>query len=78
MKRNRRLCSVEKSNVLEVSQLWKEVVTRVSQQYPEVQLEHMYVDNACMQLISQPKYFDTILTGLTFLTLFMYVEIWCF
>jgi len=65
MKRNRRLCSVEKSNVLEVSQLWKEVVTCISQQYPDVQLEHMYVDNACMQLISQPNYFDTILTGLT-------------
>eukprot|EP00210_Caulerpa_lentillifera_P004187 g3993.t1 len=66
MKRNKRLCSVDKSNVLEVSQLWREVVERVAQHYPEVQLEHMYVDNACMQLISQPKYFDTILTGTSY------------
>ncbi|KAI3430350.1 hypothetical protein D9Q98_004945 [Chlorella vulgaris] len=63
MKRGKRLCSVEKSNVLEVSQLWKEVVTRVGKEYPEVELSHMYIDNAAMQLIRNPKYFDTIVTG---------------
>lgn len=63
MKRNKRLCSVGKSNVLEVYRLWEEVVNRVAKQFPDVQVEHMYVDNAAMQLISQPKYFDTIVTG---------------
>jgi len=63
MKRGRRLCSVEKSNVLEVYRLWEEVVNRVAERYPEVSVEHMYVDNASMQLIKQPKYFDTIVTG---------------
>lgn len=48
-------CSVEKSNVLECSQLWKEVVTRVGKEYPEVELSHMYIDNAAMQLIRNPK-----------------------
>ena len=64
MKRGRRLCSVGKSNVLEVYRLWEEVVNRVAKDFPEVQVEHMYVDNACMQLISRPMYFDTIVTGL--------------
>lgn len=62
-KRSKRLCSVEKSNVLEVSQLWKEVVTRVGKEYPDVELSHMYIDNAAMQLIRNPKFFDTIVTG---------------
>ena len=63
-KRNNRLCSVEKSNVLEVSQLWKEVVSRVhKEEYPEVELSHMYVDNAAMQIIRAPTQFDTIVTG---------------
>ena len=63
MKRSKRLCSVEKSNVLECSQLWKDVVTRVGKEYPEVELTHMYIDNAAMQLIRNPKFFDTIVTG---------------
>ncbi|EIE20960.1 3-isopropylmalate dehydrogenase [Coccomyxa subellipsoidea C-169] len=62
-KRQGRLCSVEKSNVLEVSMLWKEVVSRVGEQYPDVELSHMYVDNAAMQIIRNPKSFDTIVTG---------------
>jgi 3-isopropylmalate dehydrogenase len=62
-KRNKRLCSVEKSNVLEVSQLWKEVVIRVSKDYPDVELSHMYIDNAAMQMIRNPKWFDTVVTG---------------
>lgn len=62
-KRGGRLCSVEKSNVLEVSQLWKEVVTRVGADYPDVELSHMYIDNAAMQLIRNPRSFDTIVTG---------------
>ncbi|GMH38735.1 hypothetical protein BSKO_06619 [Bryopsis sp. KO-2023] len=63
MKRNRKLVSVEKSNVLEVSMLWKEVVTRVGQEFPEVDLTHMYIDNAAMQMLRNPKSFDTIVTG---------------
>lgn len=63
MKRNRKLCSVEKANVLECSELWKEVVIEVGKQYPEVALSHMYVDNAAMQLVKWPKQFDTIVTG---------------
>mmetsp|Transcript_23250 Transcript_23250/g.59384 ORF Transcript_23250/g.59384 Transcript_23250/m.59384 type:complete len:393 (-) Transcript_23250:301-1479(-) len=62
-KRGKRLCSVEKSNVLEVSQLWKEVVIRVGKEYPDVELSHMYIDNAAMQLLRNPKYFDVIVTG---------------
>lgn len=54
---------MEKSNVLEASQLWKEVVTRVGKDYPEVELSHMYIDNAAMQLVRNPKYFDVIVTG---------------
>jgi 3-isopropylmalate dehydrogenase len=63
MKRNKRLCSVDKANVLEVSQFWREIVEEVAKDYPEVELSHMYVDNAAMQLIRDPKQFDVILTG---------------
>ena len=63
MKRDKRVCSVDKANVLEVSQLWREVVEEVSKDYPEVELSHMYVDNAAMQLIREPKQFDVIVTG---------------
>ncbi len=63
MKRDRRLCSVEKANVLECSELWKEVVIEVAKEYPEVRLTHMYVDNAAMQLVRNPKQFDVIVTG---------------
>ena len=62
MQRNKKLCSVDKANVLEVSELWREVVNRISSDYPEVELSHMYVDNACMQLVRAPKQFDVILT----------------
>jgi 3-isopropylmalate dehydrogenase len=63
MKRGRRLCSVDKANVLEVSELWREVVIRVGHDYPEVELSHMYVDNAAMQLVRAPKQFDVMVTG---------------
>jgi 3-isopropylmalate dehydrogenase len=63
MKRDRRLCSVDKANVLEISELWREVVIRVGQEYPEVELSHMYVDNAAMQLVRAPKQFDVMVTG---------------
>ena len=63
MKRSKRLCSVDKANVLEVSELWREVVSRVAGEYPEVELTHMYVDNAAMQLVRDPKQFDVIVTG---------------
>jgi 3-isopropylmalate dehydrogenase len=61
--RSRRLCSVDKANVLDTSMLWREVVTRVARDYPEVELSHMYVDNAAMQLVRNPKQFDVIVTG---------------
>ncbi len=63
MKRNKRVCSVDKANVLEVSQFWREIVEEIAKEYPEVSLSHMYVDNAAMQLIRNPKQFDVILTG---------------
>jgi 3-isopropylmalate dehydrogenase len=62
-KRGRRLCSVDKANVLDTSILWREVVTGVGAAYPDVELSHMYVDNAAMQLVRNPKQFDVIVTG---------------
>ena len=62
-KRHKRVCSVDKANVLETSQLWKEVMTRVAKDYPDVELSHMYVDNAAMQLVKAPKAFDVVVTG---------------
>jgi len=65
-KRRRRLASVDKSNVLVVSQLWREVVTRVGKDYPDVRLEHVLVDNCAMALVQKPTHFDTIVTENTF------------
>jgi len=62
-KRRKKVCSVDKANVLEVSQLWRETAEEVAKDYPDVELTHMYVDNASMQLILDPKQFDVILTG---------------
>ncbi|QIZ71540.1 3-isopropylmalate dehydrogenase [Oxynema aestuarii] len=62
-KRQRKLCSVDKANVLDVSQLWRDRVTAIAADYPDVELSHLYVDNAAMQLVRQPKQFDTIVTG---------------
>jgi len=62
-KRKRKLCSVDKANVLDTSILWREVVTVVGADYPDVTLSHMYVDNAAMQLVREPKQFDVIVTG---------------
>jgi len=66
MKRKKRLASVDKANVLVVSQLWREVVTRVAKDYPQVQLEHVLVDNCAMALVHKPTHFDTIVTENTF------------
>ena len=63
LKRNKKLCSVDKENVLETSRLWREVVDGVGKKYPQVALTHMYVDNAAMQLVRAPKQFDVIVTG---------------
>jgi 3-isopropylmalate dehydrogenase len=62
-KRSKRLCSVDKENVLETSRLWREIVIEVGKEYPDVALTHMYVDNAAMQLVKKPKQFDVIVTG---------------
>lgn len=62
MKRDRRLCSVDKANVLEVTEMWREVMIEVSKDYPDVELSHMYVDNAAMQLVRAPKQFDVMVT----------------
>lgn len=62
-KRNNRVCSVDKANVLEVTVLWREVMTDLAREYPDVELSHMYVDNAAMQLVRAPKQFDVIVTG---------------
>lgn len=63
MKRGKRLCSVDKANVLEVTVLWREVMDRLAPEFPDVELTHMYVDNAAMQLVKAPKQFDVIVTG---------------
>ncbi|MDB9493984.1 3-isopropylmalate dehydrogenase [Spirulina major CS-329] len=62
-KRGGKLCSVDKANVLDVSQLWRDRITAMAPQYPDVELSHLYVDNAAMQLVRAPKQFDTIVTG---------------
>lgn len=62
-KRGKKLCSVDKANVLETTEFWKEIVTEMSKDYPDVALSHMYVDNAAMQLVRAPKQFDVIVTG---------------
>ncbi|MFN3888297.1 MAG: 3-isopropylmalate dehydrogenase, partial [Aquabacterium sp.] len=62
-KRNKRVTSVDKANVLETFQFWKDVVTEVHAQYPDIELDHMYVDNAAMQLVKAPKRFDVVVTG---------------
>ena len=63
LKRSKKLCSVDKANVLETTELWREIVIQVGKDYPEVELSHMYVDNAAMQLVKEPKQFDVIVTG---------------
>jgi 3-isopropylmalate dehydrogenase len=62
-KRGKRLCSVDKANVLETTQLWREVMSALGKDYPDVELSHMYVDNAAMQLLKNPKQFDVMVTG---------------
>jgi 3-isopropylmalate dehydrogenase len=62
-KRNKKLCSVDKANVLETTELWREIITDMSKDYPDVSVCHMYVDNAAMQLVKAPKQFDVIVTG---------------
>src|SRR5690554_6836850 len=63
MKRNKKVCSVDKANVLETTELWRQVMIEVSKEYPDVELTHMYVDNAAMQLVRAPKQFDVMVTG---------------
>lgn len=63
MKRDKRLCSVDKANVLSSSRLWREIMIEKSKKYPDIELSHMYIDNAAMQLIKNPKQFDVIVTG---------------
>jgi 3-isopropylmalate dehydrogenase len=63
MKRNKKVCSVDKANVLETTELWRQVMIEVAKEYPEAELSHMYVDNAAMQLVRAPKQFDVMVTG---------------
>lgn len=63
MKRNKKLTSVDKANVLEVTEMWREIIDEIAPEYPEVQVNHMYVDNAAMQLVLNPKQFDVMVTG---------------
>lgn len=63
MKRNKKVCSIDKANVLEVTVLWREVMEKIAKEYPQVELSHMYVDNAAMQLVRAPKQFDVMVTG---------------
>ena len=63
MKRNKKVCSIDKANVLEVTVLWREVMEKLAKDYPQVELSHMYVDNAAMQLVRAPKQFDVMVTG---------------
>ena len=63
MKRNKKVCSIDKANVLETTELWRQVMIELSAEYPQVELSHMYVDNAAMQLIRAPKQFDVMVTG---------------
>lgn len=63
MKRSKKVCSVDKANVLETTELWRQVMIELSKEYPEVELSHMYVDNAAMQLVRAPKQFDVMVTG---------------
>jgi len=63
MQRGKKVCSVDKANVLECTEMWREVATRTAADYPEIQLSHMYVDNAAMQLVRAPKQFDVMVTG---------------
>ncbi|MCP5276831.1 MAG: 3-isopropylmalate dehydrogenase [Thiobacillus sp.] len=63
MKRSRKVCSVDKANVLETTELWRQVMIEIARDYPEVELSHMYVDNAAMQLVRAPKQFDVMVTG---------------
>ena len=63
MKRNKKVCSVDKANVLETTELWRQIMIEIAKEYPEVELSHMYVDNAAMQLIRAPKQFDVMVTG---------------
>ncbi len=62
-RRNKKVCSVDKANVLDTSMLWREIVTKIGKDYPDVELSHQYVDNAAMQLVRAPKQFDVIVTG---------------
>ena len=63
LKRSKKLCSVDKANVLEATELWREIIIQTGKEYPEVELSHMYVNNAAMQLVKNPKQFDVIVTG---------------
>ncbi|MTW22169.1 3-isopropylmalate dehydrogenase [Allochromatium palmeri] len=63
MKRGKKVCSVDKANVLECTEMWREVATKTAADYPEIELSHMYVDNAAMQLVRAPKQFDVMVTG---------------